>query len=54
MGLLIGNPAFIDYFMNGKFFILEWITDIQNTGSEYMHICDRNVDSEGLIMCHWN
>ena len=38
--------------MNGNIFILECITDNQNPGSESMHICDRTVDSEILIMLH--
>ena len=39
--------------MNGDIDILKYITDIQNIGSEPMHIRDRNVDSEGVSMCHW-
>ena len=37
----------------GTFLILKYITDIQNPGSESMHICNSNVDSEGVRMCHW-
>ena len=32
---------------------MDWINDIQNTGSESMHIRNSNVDSEGVSMCHW-
>ena len=39
-------------FMNGDICILEIITEIQNPGSESMHICDRNIDYEGVSMCH--
>ena len=42
-----------DSFMNGKTCIMEYITTIQNIGSESMHICNINVDSEGVGMCHW-
>ena len=42
-----------DSFMNGNIFILEFITDIQNPGSESMHSRDSNVYSEGFIVCHW-
>ena len=38
--------------MNGNICILECITDIQNPGSESMHSHNRNVDSEGFIMCY--
>ena len=41
-------------FMNGKACIMEWITDIQNPGSDYMHICNINVDYEEVSMCHCN
>ena len=41
------------YFMNGKIYIMRWITDIQNTGSESMNICNRNVDYELVSICHW-
>ena len=39
--------------MNGRIFITEYISDIQNTGSESMHSRDRNFESEGVRMCHW-
>ena len=39
--------------MNGNICILKCITDIQNHGSESMHICDSNVDSEWVSMCQW-
>ena len=32
---------------------MECITDIQNPVSESMHSRYINVDSEGVIMCHW-
>ena len=35
-------------------FILEFITDIQNPGSESMHSRDRNAYSEGVSMYHGN
>ena len=38
--------------MNGDICILEFITDIQNTGSGSMNIRDSNVDSEGISMNH--
>ena len=38
--------------MNGNICIIELISDIQNPGSESMHICDSNVDYEGFGMCH--
>ena len=41
------------YLMNGDIFILECITDIQSTGSKYMHIRDINVDSKGFSICQW-
>ena len=44
----------IDSLINGNIFILECITDNQNHGSESMHSRDRNVDYEGVSMCHWN
>ena len=38
--------------MNWEIFIMEIITDIENTVSEYMHSRYSNVDSEGFIMFH--
>ena len=42
-----------DSFINGNICIMGWITDIPNPGSDYMHICNRNVYSEWVSMCHW-
>ena len=42
-----------DSFMNGNICILEWITYIQNPGSESMYRRDSNVDYEEISMCHW-
>ena len=50
---IIGWWTDTDYFINWNIFILKFITDIQNPGSESMHSCDRNVDYEGFSMCHW-
>ena len=50
---IIGWWNVTDSFMNENICILECLTYIQNTGSESMHICNSNVDSEGVIMCHW-
>ena len=44
----------IEYLMNGKGCIMEFITDIQNPLSEFMHIRYINVDYEGVKMCHRN
>ena len=32
---------------------MEFINDIQNPGSESIHIHNSNVDSEEFSMCHW-
>ena len=50
---IIGCWTDTDYFMNGNIFILKLITDIQNPGSESMHIWDSNVGSEWVSMFHW-
>ena len=42
-----------DSLINGDIFILECIIDILNPGSNSMHSRNRNVDSEGVNMCHW-
>ena len=39
--------------MNGNIFIIKLIIDIKNCGNESMHSRNRNVGSEGVIMCHW-
>ena len=49
---IIGWWTDTDSFMYGRIFILESITDIQNPGSESIHIRDRKVDPEGVRMCH--
>ena len=49
---IIGWWRDTDSFMNMYMCILESITDIYNPGSEYMHIRDSNVYSEGVSMCH--
>ena len=50
---IIGWWTATDSFINGKICILEFITDIQNTGRKYMHSHNSNVDSEWFIMFHW-
>ena len=50
---ITGSWNYIDSFINVNIYILRFITDIQNYGSESMHICDRNVDYKGFSMCHW-
>ena len=47
---IIGWWTDIDYFMNGNIFILEIITEIQNSGSESIHSRYSNVDVEGIRM----
>ena len=39
-------------FINGKICIMEIITYIKNTGSDYIYIRDRNVVSEVVSMCN--
>ena len=51
---IIGWWTDIESFINGNVCILKCITDIENTCSDSMHICDSNVDSEWVRMCHWN
>ena len=60
IGVIFFKPVYIigwwnevDSSMNGKFFILECISDIQNSVSESMYIRNRNVDSGLVSMCHW-
>ena len=50
---IIGWRTDIDSIMNGNIFILKCINDIQNPGSESMHIRNRNVDYEEVRICHW-
>ena len=40
-------------FMNENICILKLITDIYNSGSEYMHSFNRNIGSEWVIIFHW-
>ena len=42
-----------DSYVDGYIFIMEYITDTQNPGSEYMYIRNRNVYYEWVRMCHW-
>ena len=48
----MGGWTDTDSFMNGKNFILGIINDTQNHGSDSMHIRNRNIYSEGFVMCH--
>ena len=50
---IIGWWTDTEYFINGNIFVLKYITDIQNPGSESIHICNINFDPELFCMCYW-
>ena len=42
-----------EYFMNGNIFIMKYISDIHNPGSESIHNHNSNDDYEGVRICYW-
>ena len=60
IGVIFFKPVYIigwwtdtNSFINVHICILECIIDIQNPGSESIHIRDSNVYNEVFRMCHW-
>ena len=51
---IIGWWTDTDSIIYGNGCILKCMSAIQNPGSESIHSHNRNVDYEGISMCHWN